>query len=277
MKKTLRKREYPFKNMKNVIKYKTSSPAGDLISFLSGVKKIWEDTGKKGIIYQRLDMHGGSYDGSIHPFVNEEGEPVCMPLEMFNKLRPLITYQEYVEDYVVYEGEDVDFDFDLIRLERYTNQPRGSLNRWFNYAFPQMATDLSKTWLNAPKTGLSNIIINFTQRHRNPLVTYYFLKDYQDKIVFVGLQKERDLFCRKWNLDIPLLEVKDFLQLAQIINSAQFFMGNQSFCFQLAEAMKVPRILEVFPLMPNVIPVGEKAYDFYHQGAVEYYFKVLSK
>jgi hypothetical protein len=40
--------------------------------------------------------------------------------------------------------------------------------------------------------------------------------------------------------------------------------------------MKVPRILEVFPLMPNVIPIGEKAYDFYHQGAVEYYFKLLN-
>jgi len=29
--------------------------------------------------------------------------------------------------------------------------------------------------------------------------------------------------------------------------------------------------------MPNVIPVGEKAYDFYHQGGLEYYFEKLNK
>ena len=46
---------------------------------------------------------------------------------------------------------------------------------------------------------------------------------------------------------------------------------------ELAEAMKVPRILEIFPIMPNVIPVGEHAYDYYHQGGVEYYFKKLNE
>jgi len=277
VKKTLRKREYHSKNMKSTIKYKTSSPAGDLISFLAGIKKVWEDTGQKAVIYQRLDVHGGSYDGAIHPFANEEGEPVCMPMQMFDMLRPLLLHQEYVEDYLVYDGGEINVDFDLIRMERYTNQPRGSLNRWYNYVFPQMATDLSKPWLKAPKSGLKNVILNFTQRHRNSFVTYYFLRDYQDKLVFVGLEKEHKLFCKAWNLDFPRLEVKDFLQLATVVQASQFFLGNQSFCFQLAEAMKVPRILEIFPIMPNVIPVGEHAYDYYHQGGVEYYFKKLNE
>jgi hypothetical protein len=30
-------------------------------------------------------------------------------------------------------------------------------------------------------------------------------------------------------------------------------------------------------MMPNVIPVGEKAFDFYHQGGLEYYFEKLNK
>lgn len=260
----------------NIITYKTSSPAGDLISFLSGVKKMWEDTGKKGVIYQRLDMHGGSYDGAIHPFSNEEGEPVCMPIEMYKMLKPLLLSQKYIEDYVIYEGQEVQVDFDLIRMERYTNQPKGSLNRWFNYVFPEMATDLSKSWIDITKITTDHIIINFTQRHRNSFITYYFLKDYQDKILFAGLPKERDIFCKKWKLDIPILKINNFFELAWYINSCKLFLGNQSFCFQLAEAMKVPRILEIFPLMPNVIPVGDKAYDFYHQGSLEFYFKKLS-
>ena len=83
------------------------------------------------------------------------------------------------------------------------------------------------------------------------------------------------MFCKEWNLDIPLLEVSDFLQLAIYINSCKFFMGCQSFVFQLAEALKVPRILELFPMMPNVIPTGSDAYDAYHEDAIKFYFNKL--
>jgi ADP-heptose:LPS heptosyltransferase len=121
------------------------------------------------------------------------------------------------------------------------------------------------------------VIINFTQRHRNYLINYFFLREHQDKLVFAGLAKERDLFCKNWNLDIPLLEPDNFYHLAQNIKHCKFFLGNQSFCFQIAEALKVPRILELFPMMPNVVPIGENAYDFYHQGGVEYYFNKMIK
>lgn len=266
------------KDMQKPLKFKTSSPAGDLISFLAGVKKMWEDTGRKGIIYQRLDMQGVGTDTSIHPYKNDFEEPVCMNLYGYTMLMPLISSQPYIEDFKVYSGEqDLDVDFDLIRMERYTNQPRGSLNRWFNYVFPQMASDLSVPWLNVRKRANNKIIVNFTQRYRNNLITYHFLKEYQDNIVFAGLENERQLFCSTWNLDIPRLEVKNFYQLAQEIAGCKFFLGNQSFCYQLAEAMKVPRILEIFPMMPNVVPTGRSGYDFYHQGALDYYFKLLNK
>ena len=85
--------------MNNFLKYKTSSPAGDLISFLAGVKKVWEDTGRKAIIYQRLNMPGVATPTSIHPFKNDEGDEVCMNEYMFDKLRPLLLSQEYIEDF----------------------------------------------------------------------------------------------------------------------------------------------------------------------------------
>lgn len=268
--------------MNKILKYKTSSPAGDLISFMSGVKKMWEETGSKAVIYQRVGMQGISYDGSIHPFKNEEDEPICMSDYMFDMLKPLIEEQEYVESYQRWAGEEFDIDFDLIRLERYTNQPKGSLNRWFNYVFPQMASDLSKPWLSLPETlkyavPSDKIIINFTQRYRNYLINYYFLKEFENDIVFVGLAKEKNIFCKTWNLDIKHYEPDNFYQLAQAIKNCRFFLGNQSFCFQIAEALKTPRILEISMMMPNVIPIGEQAYDFYHQGGLEYYFKKLAK
>ena len=98
----------------------------------------------------------------------------------------------------------------------------------------------------------------------------------EENILFAGLENERELFCSTWNLDIQRLEVKNFYELAAEIAGCKFFLGNQSFCYQLAEAMKVPRILEIFPMMPNVIPVGSDGYDFYHQGSLDYYFHKLN-
>ena len=277
MKKTLRKRceNIEPKVNKNPLKVKTSSPAGDLISFMAGLKKMWEDSGRTFIVYQRLNMIGAGTHDSIHPFKNEFDEPVCMSQYMFDNLKKLITSHDYIDDFLVYAGEEVDIDFDLIRQERYTNQPRGSLNRWFNYVFPQMTSDLSKPYLKVTSKKSNIIIVNFTQRYRNHLINYFFLKNFQDRIVFAGLPKERDLFCKTWNLDLPLLDITDFHDLAAQIKGCNFFLGNQSFCYQIAEAVKAPRILEIFPMMPNCIPVGPNGYDFYHQGSLDYYFNKL--
>jgi hypothetical protein len=40
--------------------------------------------------------------------------------------------------------------------------------------------------------------------------------------------------------------------------------------------LKVPRILEICPQLPNCIPVGPNGYDFYHQGSLDYYFGKLN-
>lgn len=260
----------------STISYKTSSPAGDLFSFLAGVRQLWADTGKKGIVYQRIGMVGNGYPDSIQPFKNEQGEPVCMSVGMFNKLRPLLLSQDYIEDYVQYDGEDVDFDFDILRLGKFTGQPLGSLHRWPAYCFPQMAADHSKPWVSVPRGELSGkILINFTARYRNNVMTYYFLRKYESNLVFVGLPDEHEIFCKKWGVWMPHLAEDNFLELAKEMANCKFFLGNASACYHLAEAMKVPRILETFPNMPHVIPIGENAFDFYHQDAGEYYFNKL--
>jgi len=262
--------------MEDFISYKSSSPSGDLISFLAGIRQMYIETGKKGVVYQILNMVGVGHPDSIHPYSNTYGEPVCMNQYAFDMLYPLLKAQEYIEDYRVYSGEKVDFDFDLIRFERQTLQPKYSLNRWFFLVFPQMTTDLSKAWVTVNKADYSDkIIINFTQRYRHHVMNYFFLKNYQDRILFAGLESERNIFCEQWGLDIQLLKVNDFLELAAAIKGCKFFMGNQSFCFQLAESLKVPRVLEIFPMMPNVIPTGEQSYDYCSQSACEFYFDKL--
>jgi hypothetical protein len=98
------------------IYYKTSSPSGDLISFLSGMKQIWDDTGKKAIVYHSLDIEGVSYEGAIHPYENEKGNAVCFNRYAFDMMYPLLKRQTYIEDYQVFTGQDYEIDLDRIRV-----------------------------------------------------------------------------------------------------------------------------------------------------------------
>ena len=61
---------------------------------------------------------------------------------------------------------------------------------------------------------------------------------------------------------LKLYECKDFLEMAQIIKSSKFFIGNQSIAYPMAEALKVPRLLEAEPLFPVVQPVGKMHMTF---------------
>lgn len=262
----------------NVIKFKTSSPAGDLISMLAGIKKVCNDKGVKAIIYQRLNMTGLGYHGAIHPYKNDIGDEVAMNEYMFNVVRPLILEQEYVENFIVYDGQEYNFDLDKVRLQVFTNQPLGSINRWLFYVYPQMSCDLSKNWLSVNmKNGydFNGLIINFTYRYRNSVIDYHFLKKFKDRLMFVGLKDEYNFFCKTWGFDMGHYDCSSFLELSYLLQGAKGFLGNQSSCFQVAEGLKVPRILELSPVMPNVIPNGDNAYDFYHQDAVEYYVEKL--
>jgi len=265
--------------MKECIKFKSSSPAGDLLSMMAGIKQICSELGTKAIIYQRLNMTGIGYHGAIHPFKNDIGDEVTMNEYMFNVVRPLLIAQDYIKDYIIYEGQEFNYDLDKIRMEIFTNQPHGSINRWIFYCYPQFSTDLSKPCLRvyqkAYSTRYHGIILNFTYRYRNSVINYHFLKKYEGKLFFVGLKDEYEFFSKQWNLNIEYLNCNNFLEVAESIDNSYGFLGNQSSCYQIAENLKVPRILEISPMMPNVIPTGKNAYDFYHQQAVEYYVEKL--
>jgi ADP-heptose:LPS heptosyltransferase len=63
--------------------------------------------------------------------------------------------------------------------------------------------------------------------------------------------------------------VRDFLEMASVIAGAKLFIGNQSFPFSLAEALKANRLLEVYFECPNVTVYGENGFDFSFQPQFE--------
>lgn len=261
-----------------ITKWLHSMPCGDLLSLMPGFKQVYETSGKRALIYQKLNHAygiGGAYLGAKYSIVDDVGEPVTMNKMVFDAVRPLLLAQEYIEDFKEWDGEETDFNLDAIREQPVTT-PYGCINRWPFYIWPDMACDLSKSWLTVhaiPKTN--KILINRTERYNNHLISYNFLNKYKEYVMFVGLSNEHACFCKQNKLDVPHLKLNDYYEIASAMLSCKFYIGNQSSLFQISEGLKIPRVLEVCRDIPNVIGSGPGFYDFLQQDKLEYYVEKL--
>lgn len=267
--------------MNKTISFKFSGFSGDVIHYLAGIRKVCMDLDRKAIIFIWLDRQGIPYEGAHHPY---EGKMINR--YAFDMLRPLLLRQPYVHDVLIFEGEPIQIDMDKIR-EAQLGMPYGNLQHWLGMRFSDMQPNLAERWLMAnplltyphfnSRQVSQSIIINRTARYQNELISYYFLKDYQN-LIFAGMEGEYWNFRHQWGLHhMAYLKVSDFLELASVIARCKFFIGNQSMCFAIAEALKVPRILEVCPFAPNVHPVGDSAHYFKFQEGLVYWVDRLNK
>lgn len=248
---------------------------------LPGLQAYYERMGKKALIYQGIDFPAHYYDGAYSPIRNSEGQQVCMNAELFARLKPLLESQPYIERFEKWEGQSVWYDMDQTRDSRFIPLPAGLLHYWVFAVFPELSCDLSRPWIHVTERSVAKdrfadkILINRTHRYTNPYISYYFLKDYQDRLLFTGTEDEYQTFCNQFNLEIEHLKTDDFLQLAQIIKWCKGGIYNQSLTFHLADAMKTPRILELCRQFPNTFPTGANGHAFYHQEALEYHFNQI--
>lgn len=264
------------------ISCKHSMPAGDLLAQLPGLRQVSMDNDIRIYLYQRVNLPygdmAGAYVGAAYSIKNEQNVPVTMNRALFDALYPLLVYQDYIADFIEWDGHEVDVDLDVLRMQD-TTMPYGCINRHAMYIFPDMATDLSQKWLTIPdeidQRAAGKILVNRTARYNNMLIGYNFLRNYKDSVLFVGLPEEHRMFCDQNRVDIPRLEAKDFLEIAVALQSCKLYIGGQSSIFQVAEGLKIPRVLEVCKQIPNVIGSGPGFYDFLHQAALEYYVDKL--
>ncbi len=263
--------------MSEFITVKHSYNAGDLVTILPGLQKIFKETGKKSRILQRIGLRADYGHRNDHPIKDESGYNVCMNVGMFEMLKPLIEYQEYIESFQIWAGEKTAFDIDQTRMSSQIPLPFAPIHQWVSLVYPQLECDLSRPWIKTKGVqGVTPyVIVNFTERYRNDYITYHFLQEYQRFIRFVGTEHEYKTFKEKNNLHIEYWSVVDFLQLASLINGSSFFLGNQSFCYHLADSMKKNRILEVCQSYPNSFPTGANGHSFLTQSALEWQFSKL--
>ena len=182
-------------------------------------------------------------------------------------LIPLINSQSYINDCEIYTDEVIDIDLDYFRAGIIPTN--GNIARWCSY-ITGVSPDLWKKWLDIePDTAFAeSIVIARSGRYRNKAIDYSFLNNY-GKLVFIGIESEY-VAIKKYLPNIEWIELNDFLQMAQIIAGCRFFIGNQSFPYSVAEALKVRRILEVSYEVINVFPEGENSADFFFQDHFEW-------
>lgn len=278
--------------MDNNLLFKHSCFAGDLIYALAGIKSICENNDHKAVIYQWLDQKGHLYQGADHPYGGS-----MMNEYAFEMLKPLIEAQPYVQSFNKWQGEKVMVDMDNLRQVK-MHMPYGNIVTWLPMVFAEMRPEYWKPWIdinrgrdpgmvdwtkftfdvkvNKLRAHVSDkILINRTSRYHGAWIDYFHLKKYEGKMMFVGMEDEYKTFKADWNLDLPLLEVKDFYELAVAISSCKLFIGNQSMCFAIAEAMKTPRLLEICDFAPNVQPCGDGSYYFRVPELFEYWVNKL--
>lgn len=251
-------------NKKSELSFLHSGHSGDIINSLPVIKELSKN--HKCNLYINVNKPMNlAYNK--HPAKN-----VLIDDRIYNIIFPLIKSQKYINSIEKYQNQNIDINLDIIR------ELPTSLNfdnsRWF-FHVAGVQCDLTEPYLEVDDNKFlkNKIVIHRTFRYRNYFINYNFLNNYKD-VLFIGMENEyNDLKKEIKNLEFH--NCKDFQEMASIIKSGKVFIGNQSVGFDIAEALKVPRLLEGCPYFPVIKPHGKKGYDFFYQIHFEKWFKEL--
>lgn len=247
--------------------FKHSGNSGDIVYSLPAVFAL-SGSGRANLY---LHAHQPIENKSLyHPLGN-----VMLNERMIAMLKPLLLHQPQIAAVEPFTGQAIDYDLDTFRRYGFYLD-RGSIVRWYFLVYGT-GCNTALPWLTAPKNEeyKDHIVIARSHRYRSPVVDYGFLNRYPKKL-FLGIEEEYE-DMKKVVHDLDYRPVTDFLEMAAIVNGCKMFIGNQSFPFSLAEALKVPRLLEVYYKAPNVIVEGEGGNDFMFQPQFEYAVERLYK
>ena len=159
------------------------------------------------------------------------------------RLHPLLIRQEYIQD-VVWEPNARTHNLDGFR----DHGANGNLCDMHLATHGFDWTHRQKAWIKSvtPRKTYP-IVVHRSSRYWNENFPWdRIVKQYQGGIGFVGFEDEYKDFCNRFG-EIPLIEANDFLELAQVIEGSEWFIGNQSSPLAVAHGMKHKVIMEISP------------------------------
>ena len=252
--------------------FKHSGDMGDIIYSIPTIQRLGG-----GILY--LDPTGGDGD-EFQPFLDANRWRDGKKVTKFNQksidfLLPLLKVQKCLDEVVVWDGQEVDYNLNQHRTLFRTHHPM-NLAEQHRKAFgvsdrPWVEKTLISVlppWLDIPVSGdaESKAIVSRSLRYHSQMHVWNGFFDHNwDGIsdgVFIGTDLEHEVFNTNFCPDpLPKQEVKDALEMAQAIHTAPHFWGNQSLPFALAMGAGSPSSwLEVCAFAPNTLFQREKVF-----------------
>ena len=231
--------------------FKHSGDLGDIIFSLPTIKELGG-----GILY--LDPNGGESE----PIVSWGGRrgdmftKTKLTRAAIDSVKSLLEFQEYIEEVQYWDGEEVDFNLDKFRLNVKYNNLSDSHLAAFDLPF-----DLrNERWLEVPSsmdtgTGKAVVMARSSRYHGNYSFWEQIDRNVVDRAFFLGWEKEYEYFVYTFPhmKGIPRVAVQSLLEMAQILDGVELFIGNQGLPHAIAEALKAPLINEVFRPYPAAI------------------------
>jgi len=231
-------------------------------------KSAFKHSGARGDLIYSLPTIQALGGGTL--YINRKGAfHIPMSDDEFVEVREFLKKQSYIDAVKDWDGQEVDYDLDLFR-NLYTDYTRLMDVHLESFGVHYPA---DKPWIE-PDTikpiFAADIVVNRTQRYHGTF-DWQELKPWQDRCVFVGSKAEYVDFQNTTGLFMPFRATSKWSELAAVIRGAKLFVGNQSFPYALAEAMKVPRVLETHQVSPNCDPRGQNGHTRLTQGIIRKY------
>lgn len=166
-----------------------------------------------------------------------------MSQEKANRIMPLLELQPYISR-AYFNQSAQDHALNGFRDQRC---PR-------NLAYMHLATmgqsfrEADRAWLTVDEPKLeAEVIFCRTSRYNNHNFPWQRVVDkYGKRAAFLGFTQEHKAFCDQFG-HVPMLWASDLLAAARIIAGCKLYVGNYTSMTAIAEGLKHPTILEVFP------------------------------
>lgn len=254
---------------KKEVNFLHSGHLGDIINSLPFIKEISKN--KKCNLFIHLNKKINNQNVNLlHP-----AKGYFLTNTSYLKLLPLLKKQPFLKKVDIYKKQSIDINLDLFR-DLPINFNIDSV-RWYLH-ITGANPNLNKPYLLKIKKNKkfpNYIVFMRSLRRQNSHIKFDFLNKYK-KLLFIGLYNEF-IDLKKQIKNLKFYNCKDFLEMAEIINSSKLFIGNLSFGYTIAEGLKKPRLIESYLDFPLVYPNGYNAYEFYFQNHFEQHVRKLLK
>jgi hypothetical protein len=232
--------------------FKHSGDLGDIVFSIPTINALGG-----GILC--LDPTGGESS----PLFRRIGQPrTKLNIKSINDVASLLQLQKCIADVVPWSGREAKYDLDKFRDHiRFNNLCISHLEAF------KLDHDLArKPWLNFPyKRKLPKpFVISRTPRyHGNYTSWVHQLTRIKNDAIFVGLEKEHEIFEYTFGHKIDFYPTPSILDLAETINSADVLFCNQGLPHAIAEGLHHHLVCEMYRVYPAAIFEGKPTSKYF--------------